>query len=74
MTNNTNRKHPIAKLINVVIILIAVIGMSMGTVRFVTSTWCNKIFGISVNEQSDWTVKACAKYYWDIDLENLGRW
>ncbi len=75
MTNNTNKKmHPILKLINLIVTLIAVAGFAYATVEFLASSWCQSAFGISVSEQSDWKVKACAKYYWDIDLENLGRW
>ncbi|MCF7456267.1 MULTISPECIES: hypothetical protein [Vibrio] len=70
MTTNTNQKHPIAKLVNVITILIVVVGMTMATARFFSSTWRQKAYGISVNEQSDWKVK----YYWDMDLENPNGW
>ncbi|EGQ7830424.1 hypothetical protein NZX34_004089 [Vibrio parahaemolyticus] len=74
MTGNTNRKHPIAKLINVVFILIAVVAMTFTTVEFFASGWCQKAHGISVDENSSWELKACAKYYWGMDLENPNGW
>ncbi|EPP2130258.1 MULTISPECIES: hypothetical protein [Vibrio] len=75
MTNNTNKKmHPIPKLINLIVTLIAVAGFTYATAEFLASSYCQTAFGIGVSEQSDWKVKACAKYYWDMDLENLGRW
>ncbi|HHF3006300.1 TPA: hypothetical protein ACPJ1B_003733 [Vibrio diabolicus] len=66
--------HPILKLINLIVTLIAVAGLTYATAEFLASSWCQTAYGIGVSEQSDWKVKACAKYYWDMDLENLGRW
>ncbi|MBU2896104.1 hypothetical protein [Vibrio hepatarius] len=74
MTTNTNKKHPIAKLINVVVILIVVAGMTYATVDFFASGWCQAAFGLSVDENSSWEVKSCAKYYWNLDVENPTGW
>ncbi len=75
MKDNTNKKmHPIPKLINLIFTLIALVGFTYATAEFLASSWCQKAYGIGVSEQSDWKVKACAKYYWDMDLDNLGRW
>lgn len=74
MTNNTNKKHPIAKLINLTITLLAVVGMIYITAEFLASGWCQRAHGISVDKNSSWEVKACAKYYWNIDVENPTGW
>lgn len=74
MTTNAKQDHPIAKLINLIIILIVVVGMIMATVDFFARGWCQKAHGISVHESSGWKVKACAKCYWDMDLENPDGW
>ncbi|TOG16312.1 hypothetical protein CGJ07_23150, partial [Vibrio parahaemolyticus] len=74
MKTNTNKKHPIAKLINLVILLFAVVAMTFTTIEFFANGWCQKARGISVDKNSSWEVKACAKYYWNVDVENPTGW
>lgn len=74
MTTNTKKKHPIAKLINWVIILFSVVAMTFTTVESFAYRWCQKAHGISVDKNSNWEVKACAKYYWNLDVENPIGW
>lgn len=75
MPDNTNKKiHPIAKLVNLTITLVAVVVLICIAAELFTSSWCQNARGISVDENSSWEVKACAKYYWNIDVENPTGW
>lgn len=74
MTKNTNRQHPIIKLLRLILLLLALACLTYITIGLFTSSWCRAAFGISVDENSSWELKACAKYYWDMDLENPNGW
>ncbi|EIU6869522.1 hypothetical protein L5169_003598 [Vibrio parahaemolyticus] len=74
MTKNTNQKHPIAKLINLIILLFVVVAMTFATIEFFARGWCQKAHGTPVDKNSSWELRTCAKYYWDMDLENPNGW
>lgn len=74
MAKNTNREHPIIKLLRLILSLLALAYLTFITIELFTSSWCRAAFGTPVDKNSSWELKACAKYYWDIDLENRDGW
>ncbi|WP_318122445.1 hypothetical protein [Vibrio sp. 399] len=74
MTKNTNREHPIVKLLRLILSLLALAVLTYITLELFANSWCRAAFGTSIDENSSWELKACAKYYWDIDLENRDGW
>lgn len=61
------KRHPIAKLINLITLILAVVGLSVSTAQYLAANWCQKAHGMKVTENSDWRLKACYKHYWSKD-------
>ncbi|ELP5898589.1 hypothetical protein QTV49_000463 [Vibrio vulnificus] len=74
MTTTTNKKHPIARLLNSIMVVAALSLLIFGAIELFASLWCETASYGGLGKDSSWRVKACAKYYWDVNSENPNGW
>lgn len=71
---NNKKQHPIGKLINLTVLLVALIWLAFSTANFFARGWCANAHGVSFGENPDWRVDICINYYWEKELRDINGW